>query len=286
MMVVFAHANEQFPSGIHLRLRDFGVSGVDLFFVISGFVMTYTAATHRYGRAGFVLRRVARIVPLYWLMTLITAVLAANVPTLFKTTTFGWTYLLASLCFIPFPAPITHITHPLLHLGWTLNYEMFFYVCFAVLLTVSAWRRLAVLTVIFGGVVGLAAMFPHNDQLSFYGDTIIFEFVFGSAIAVGFIQGWYDTLPAALTVPAIAGGAILLVAGTGTSLPRALACGIPAALVVLGCVAVERRFVVQSALFHRLGDATYSVYLTHIYIVMGLRKLWLGFHLPQDGTAV
>ncbi len=120
-MVVFAHANEQFMTGMHRAWRDIGWSGVDLFFVISGFVMTYTVAKHDYSRKDFLLHRVARIVPMYWATTFATAILVVIAPSMFQTTHFGLSNFLQSLVFIPARDPVDGAITPLLHLGWTLN---------------------------------------------------------------------------------------------------------------------------------------------------------------------
>lgn len=109
-----------------------GLWGVDLFFVISGFIMCH--ATARSGR-NFFLKRIIRIVPLYWLGTLFIYALALTLPQLLNTTTANPVDLLKSLLFIPFIKG--GIPVPIVFQGWTLNYEMFFYGLFWISLLVS-----------------------------------------------------------------------------------------------------------------------------------------------------
>lgn len=103
----------------------FGGFGVDIFFVLSGFVMCYITDSGESGKE-FFLRRIARIVPLYWALTLITFVIAWLKPTLFNSTTADLGNLFKSLLFIPYVKENGSIS-PIIPVGWTLNYEVYFY---------------------------------------------------------------------------------------------------------------------------------------------------------------
>jgi peptidoglycan/LPS O-acetylase OafA/YrhL len=290
VMVVFAHANEQFMTGLHRAWRDIGWSGVDLFFVISGFVMTYTTATHSYTRSGFFLRRLARIAPMYWLMTLVTALLVISAPRLFQTTHFGWMNLIESLLFLPSRDPVTGEIAPLLHLGWTLNYEMFFYCWFAILLALSAFKRTVVLAIFFSSFCVCAAIFhPASALLSVYGNPVTFEFVFGCFVGALYIQGRLSNVQISICCAMAVMGIGLLIYGAllNDSMDhREIFRGVPAAIVVLSLLAIDLKAPFRSYWLHRVGDATYSIYLTHIFLVMGVRKLWLAVHLSTSGPVV
>ena len=108
---------------VHLPLIGFGIWGVDIFFVISGFIMMYvTEKNHK----NFFLKRLIRIIPIYWILTFGVFSVAILKPDLLNNTTADYEHLLKSLFFIPFNKNETgHF--PILFLGWTLNYEMIFY---------------------------------------------------------------------------------------------------------------------------------------------------------------
>lgn len=101
MMVVWVHAKEQFRAFGEYFVSPVGANGVDLFFVISGFIMVYTTYDKKLTLSQFLWRRAARIVPLYWAATIAMAAAALAVPHLLKPTTFGAAYLAASLLFFP-----------------------------------------------------------------------------------------------------------------------------------------------------------------------------------------
>src|SRR5262245_45669982 len=104
-------------------------AGVDVFFVISGFIMVHTSrklfATAEGSRV-FLGRRIARIIPIYWLLTTLYAALALLAPAVLNNDAPSLGEIVKSYLFIPFARPNGQI-HPVLLLGWTLNYEMFFY---------------------------------------------------------------------------------------------------------------------------------------------------------------
>ena len=111
-----------------------GNAGVDLFFVVSGFVMVYIASPQfgkREAPVQFFVRRLIRIVPLYWLLT--TGYIVAK--------SYPLAYIAASYLFIPAARP-NGVLQPVILQGWTLTYEMFFYLLFAIAILLR--RRAAV----------------------------------------------------------------------------------------------------------------------------------------------
>jgi len=167
-----------------------GAAGVDLFFVISGFIMVY-ASEDLFEQQGaprtFLLRRIIRIVPLYWLVT--TVLLAYMLLRYGSPQEHSSRTIAASYFFIPTSnaagAPIT----PFLAVGWTLNYEMFFYLVFAfglLLRRAAAVIILSVLLIAFG-LWGRQLSLPLS--LSILADPIILEFVFGMLVALAYREG-------------------------------------------------------------------------------------------------
>lgn len=152
MMVVWHHAAGQIP-GMSARVPwVFGTSGVDLFFVISGFIVVVTTAGVDTKPFDFWRRRIVRVVPLYWLLTLLMVTVALIAPGLFKTLKVAPETVLQSLLFIPhFSQSFSGVVWPLLVPGWTLNFEMFFYALFGLALILPPRYRLLVLTSVLAG---------------------------------------------------------------------------------------------------------------------------------------
>ena len=274
------------PDGLIATLEpvDFGI-GVDVFFVISGFIMLHISAD-QFGRRGaprdFLLRRVARLVPLYWLFTL--AMLAAMllVPGQLAHTALNPAHILASFGFVPW-LDSTGLAHPILGLGWTLNYEMYFYALFALMLFLPLRAGLWTLAGLFALLALLhQAVSPTQVQFVFWTDPIIVEFLFGIGLALLLRRGvalpaW---MPAMLVGLGVAGLGLGQLVEIGGSFDRLLTSGIPAALVVAGTVFARPRALGPVGRFLVLGgDASYALYLSHPFsinvVILGWQKLHL-----------
>jgi len=248
-----------------------GAAGVDLFFVISGFIMGTVGLGDSPAR--FMSKRIIRIVPLYWAVT-IAMCAASQVPGLFSTFTFDLPRLAASLLFIPFEDPQGKIW-PLIVVGWTLNYEMFFYLLFAL----GLWLRrpIAAPILIICGLAAAGWFFqPEWTIPHFYTDQLLLEFAFGLLLsrAVFFRNA---ALGSAL---ALAGFIALFSWGLGSDTPdwRIIYWGLPALAIVAGFVAIERAGAFPGQALRpleKLGDASYSLYLTH-GIVLGIVGKFIG----------
>jgi exopolysaccharide production protein ExoZ len=256
--VVIAHVGKQ----LHVPF-DIGGGGVDLFFVVSGFIMIAILRDDT-TRSGFMLNRIRRIVPLYWMAT--TVMVLGTMAGLFPRLSIDPWHVIASYLFIPAQMNGEGPVWPILTLGWTLNYEMLFYLLVATLLPLRRPVLIAsALTLVFGTAIVLGLWLrPTHPVLIAYTDTITLEFVFGAWIAVWWRsgRGW----PRSIGVPIIL-LAILTVAVTMTlRLPvgRPVALGIPAALLVIGVLSLERQGGVErERVTAFLGDASYSIYLWH-----------------------
>lgn len=135
------------------------VSGVDIFFVLSGFLMVYTTQTMVGGSkksswAVFLKKRIIRIVPLYWFYTSLMIAVLLIAPQLFGKAQADFWHFVQSYLFIPHERPAGGI-RPVLSLGWTLNYEMFFYMVFAAFMFLSQKWMLRAMSFIF---ITLAAL--------------------------------------------------------------------------------------------------------------------------------
>jgi exopolysaccharide production protein ExoZ len=238
-----------------------GAAGVDVFFVISGFIMWMISA--RATPISFLARRAARIVPLYWLVTLSVAGTAMVAPSTFPNLkpTFG--HVVKSLLFYPHFDP-SGIVAPLIVPGWTLEYEVFFYLIFALSLFAAARSRALVLTAALGLLV-LAGqlMQPSNPALATYTHPLLLEFLSGVWLGKAWVEG--VRLPPIIGAALLALGAALLAivaaAGIDVEPVRIFVWGVPAFLIVAGAVALEPVRDWPIAKF--LGDASYSIYLVH-----------------------
>lgn len=134
-MVVVYHLKPQLERmNASLLPADWLSAGVDLFFVISGFIMWWTTSGIEITPGRFMLKRVHRIVPLYWAVTGFYVVVLLVAPRFMQTGALDPAHAIASFLFIPWQHPVLAPAYPLVTPGWTLNYEMFFYV-----VSPSAW---------------------------------------------------------------------------------------------------------------------------------------------------
>ncbi|MBB5054495.1 exopolysaccharide production protein ExoZ [Afipia massiliensis] len=264
LMVVYFHADGMAQEYFSFRGLSFGAAGVDIFFVISGFIMWITTASDRITPASFAVNRIIRIVPLYWVMTLLLyggwLIFRdpATLPSLWN--------LLRSLLFIPFVSPRTGEIQPLLIAGWTLNFEMFFYAVFACgLLIARRHRALFVCTILGALVASPLVITPSGPVALTYTSPLLIEFMVGCLLGIMYERR-------ALPRPAVA--MFLLVIGCGLLLTSGMLSaanitavrfwhwGLPAFLIVTAALALESKLK-QWRLPMLLGDASYSIYLAH-----------------------
>ena len=269
LVVMFFHVSvlSQETWGLDPRRVDHvGAAGVDLFFVISGFIMAMIVARPgAFDGRDYWIRRVARVVPAYWVITLVVFGLAAFVPSLFHSTTASIPHLLTSLSFLAIDFR-GGSTVPLLVVGWTLNYEMFFYVVVAVTAGLFSDRRLwGASAVLIGLVFAGALISPANRTLAFYSDPILLEFVFGILI----FQAWSRSRRSGFGIPPLIVflvGLVLLILQWERPLNdwRPLYWGVPAAAVLYGGLGT---LTFRNAFLARLGDWSFALYLTHVFVV-------------------
>ncbi|TPO11473.1 acyltransferase [Mesorhizobium sp. B1-1-5] len=257
--VVCFHVSEQFGGPF-----DVGAAGVDIFFVISGFIMWVTTAGRPADPWRFMGRRITRIVPLYWIVTLLTAAGILIKPQFFYGHFFSVPNFVGSLFFLPILQE--NALHPIVIQGWTLCYEMMFYLVFTLVLFLGERWRFGVLVGALVAIVALHFVFAAGYARAFT-DPIVLEFAAGVVVGRFWLQGY--RLPLAVGL-AMAGAGFLLLAASplfDAGMARALRWGLPAALIVAGAVFAERaRPFKPAALPTFLGDASYSIYLWHVVV--------------------
>jgi len=263
----------QWPLGeLNFTLLKTGRLGVEVFFVISGFIMTMIAGDGAFRPGRFLSRRALRIVPAYWAATFLVVALALALPSQFRTTVPTIGGLIKSLLFIPSLDPKA----PLLLLGWTLNFEAFFYVVFASLFFLRSELRTLVLCALFAALVatGLNLRDPSHVQ-DFYTSMSLIGFCAGTLVAQLYRHGWLP--PDSMVRQALIGAMLVLLVDfyvvpwadvDRTPLPEYLFTAITAVSIVLVGLQIEvAGLLPRFATLKYLGDASYSLYLFHLFAI-------------------
>ena len=274
LSVIFHHSLEESSNsefGIDW-ITTFGASGVDIFFVISGFIVIYTSfpkSGNKTSPLTFLLRRATRIYPLYWLCCL--AMLGIMLIGFLRNNRLELHEIALSLALLPSPKLI-------LGVSWTLAYEMYFYLVFAITLPfrsplISAIGSTAVIAsfALAGNALDI------NELRIFLTNPIVYEFVFGLWLAIAFapragIGRRWSISPAwavlGFILLAIAPAYVAHASTAGLpGWPRVLAWGLPSVLIVASFLSIDkpnRAFQLQI-----VGDASYALYLTHIFVMIG-----------------
>jgi exopolysaccharide production protein ExoZ len=278
--------------GILPDLFVFGASGVDLFFVISGFVMVTVTRGHfqSFQRLyAFLYKRVTRIYPLYWCYSAVVLAVYLQRPELVNAAQGHRVNILASFLLLP------QNLLPLLAVGWSLIHEMYFYLVFAALM-LAPEKHLSRLLVVWSAlVIGLEVLALSGAPgftsagVRLAAHPLTGEFIFG-ALAARLI---FAQKIRGGGLPVLFSGCALLLAGFVSygvfnpgSLPdgwmRVFMFGVPYAAIVYGAVAVEKtRGVVFSRAIRRVGDTSYSIYLSHVLVISFFGRIWN--HVAVEG---
>lgn len=307
-MVVHCHAIDlQMLFGTsfqqHFRyLQNFGAIGVDIFFVISGFIISYISGRESGPAAAkdFMVRRWIRVVPAYYVASallfclfLMSGHFEVKAPQIIKTLTI-----------LPIFDHGPYFWSPVLVIGWTLSFEILFYILNALLIGFAVIRKdLYLITIITG--LFLLGLLVHTDnkQLTFLTSPMIMEFAFGVVIAMVYKRS--VNVPPLLSLIMIFTGMLmfvkLIVFGYGevsevlfvlankSVEQRLILWGIPSVVFCAGLIWLEKakpERIVKSRFLLLLGDASYSIYLAHplCYAMLGsiLRRVYFLSHLPGD----
>ncbi len=262
---------------------EFG-SGVDIFFIISGFVMYYLSHEKfgRYGFSGeFIRRRLVRVVPLYWLFTSLMLLALWLFPAQVRHAEASPLSVLASYLFFPTQRS-DGLVRPILGLGWTLDYEVFFYGCFAVALLYPKRAALTGLATLFLLLVALGTIFPGAPTaMAFWSRPVILEFLAGVVIAHVYLAGVRigRTSQWALIV---AGFLLLWALSPLDDMDRLFWAGIPGCFVVCGVILGP---VWRVRMLELGGNSSYSLYLSHPFTLNALALTWARWNLPPSPEA-
>lgn len=266
-----------------------GIAGVDIFLVVSGFVITYLAMNH-FGDVqhvkAFAYARVTRLYPMYVLLTLLLVPVFLIAPTLFGSAEGHQVSLWRSIFLVP------DVRLPLIPVAWTLHHEMYFYIVLGVMLLfprrhlplmITIWFAVTTLLVIWGQSV------PRAEQGAFeriFFNAINYEFMLGMVAAWHFQRGkrWWPRAAGVLAVVWAVVGVAVWVHLTGewwvSDFWRVWIYGVPATLLIWSIVCIE---LGNGPVFMRplawIGDCAYSVYLSHLMVLVVVGRAWqqLGF---------
>ena len=237
-------------------------SGVDVFFVISGFIIAYISSDlfgRPYVSLSFLALRITRIVPLYWISTFLA------IPILHQT--HDLTSVITSLFFIPHQT-LDGSYIPINGVGWTLNFEMYFYIVFSFFLFFP--RRTGIvglcLFLLFSVLLGMIAR-PSTVVFVIWSDPIVIEFMMGLLICILYRRGVMLPRAARLCMIPIAVCCIWFFHAP-TNVPtsyRFIQWGVPSAAILASLVLKVNHdsFSRYSRIVNLLGGSSYALYLIH-----------------------
>jgi exopolysaccharide production protein ExoZ len=272
----------------HFFVWETGRRGVDIFFVISGFVMIYASQRLLASPEGwkmFAKHRIVRIVPLYWLVTtlkvsivLVTAGLALHTVLSPRTAAFSYLFLPAR--------NLDGKIQPLVGVGWTLNFEMLFYFLFtlALFLRANVFKLVGLVLL----MLSLGGYFRQPDwpPVAFYLNSIALEFFLGMLLAKACVNGLY--IPKKYAHLLLVCGFVLLALPpeSGWNMPQAFIRGVPASLIVWAAASLRTMEDMIPGWVLYLGDASYAIYLIHPFVCPLPPTLLNRFHLDYPWLSV
>jgi len=259
---------------------DIGLWGVDLFFVISGFIMVYITkknqANHKYV-INFWLRRFLRISPLYYIMTMLIVIISIYIPGSLDVTP-NVERTVKSILYIP-----NYKNHPVLGVGWTLNYEMYFYLIFGLALFLPYRYQTSAMAAWFFSSVSFGYFYQgDNPFILQITNPLLMEFMFGVFVGTLFLQG--KILPITHAIIIMFTSIFVIVFADALDVNkgfRALIYGIPSAGLVLALISLEAKQLLKfdAKLPLIAGDSSYSLYLVHLFVIGGYGKVVMKFTL-------
>jgi peptidoglycan/LPS O-acetylase OafA/YrhL len=249
----------------------FGYVGVDLFFVLSGFVITWISYRHLGDRSQvgrFALRRAWRVLPLYWLAWPIAAFI--NIRVLRYPCGVSWEWLWGNVTLVPPARNALMIPQ-----AWSLAFELLFYAVFAVFFVLPRRAFLPTLALWTLGIVAAASANIWPAGVLKLLDPLVLEFLIG-CIAATLLRNDHGLRWGRLSL--VLGGLGFVASALGEwsgwlhtrdhTLERVLTFGVSCALVVFGAVACERTGRSRSPRWlQSVGDASYSIYLSHVAVM-------------------
>lgn len=253
-------------------------AGVDVFFIVSGFIIHQACQKIPAGRLvslAFFRKRLFRIVPLYWAFTGLMLLAFAFYPAKMASEPPTVAEIVSSLFFVP--RVESGQIRPVLAQGWTLDYEMFFYLLASLSLVVAPARRTGVLVGLVVAAFAAGTIFKGQGHFfDFLGYSVVLEFAVGVGLSVS--SPYLLLLPSSARLTMIfIGAAGLLVTGSSDEIlgasgevPRFFCEGLPSMLIVAAFISHGLARQAMSAVWSFLGGASYALYLSHPFVINGV----------------
>ncbi len=280
LLVVLAHGDLIFNEVIHrdflFKIFNFGGSGVDVFFVLSGFIISYVHRQdigHPVRVNDFLRKRFVRIYPIYWLILTLKLVTSSGSGLSANYYSF-WEVVKAYLLF---PQDRVLLSSNFLGVSWTLSYEIFFYLAFSLLICLKPKFYIPII------VTWLLAIFV-NIGLHLTFDGVVWQFLF-SILHLEFVMGFlaaYLVSKYRINCPSYLlnfGLFLYTLSAINTiyhllPISYVIAYGIPSTIIIMSGAALEMTKVVMVPQFLLLlGNASYSIYLMHGFVINNLTKI-------------
>lgn len=295
-MVTYSHAvvwverlcSRETSSSLLYAFRSFsylGNCGVDLFFVITGFLLLYLHFDdfgQCHASKKFILRRIIRIIPTYWLLNSIGFLLLFLIPSMFphyQGVNFPW--VLGCYFFFPWPQS-TGESSPILAVAWTLNYEMHFYLLFAAALILRRKYGLTFLCTFLMTAVTIGVLLhPQHPWIQLLTRSIILEFVLGMLVFL-LVSHFQPSKMIAWTLLCMSVASITLTAVyyPQSDMARVITWGVPSAVLLAAVIWLQFKCAGNlGSLLVVIGDASYSIYLLQVFSLPGLAYLFYELHL-------
>ena len=258
------------PSIVFPYVGGWGANGVDIFFVISGFVMIYTHSINPKTIINFYKSRILRIVPVYWLITSFIILIYFLFPNIFRSLIIDIKSSISSFLFV---SQLLNSSHPIINLGWTLEWEMLFYLIFGLALYFRTLNRIII------------SIFFMMILIVFVSEKLYFlEFFLGVISGYLYIKLKKINQNTGFIILVLGILALLMSVNPNSKLvdyDRVLIWGLPATLIVIGATyskQVKNKFILY------LGDASYSIYLLQMLTIPGFYKIITHLNINIDNT--
>ena len=251
-----------------LLIDNFGLSGVDIFFVISGFIITYSQSINKKKISDFLVLRFIRIIPVYWFLTFIFALLFFFFSSSFRVRTINLEHVFYSFFFV---SNISLSAPPVIIPGWTLEYEMIFYFLFSISLLIKNLKLKFIYLFIS---ISLTAFFLKEFKM--------FEFLFGIICALIYLN-CHISKKNSFIILFVSIIFFFITIVNKSFLYNYFIWGFSSFLLVLSLIYLPQ---IKSQIFIYLGNASYSIYLIQIFTIPIFYKLSSKFLLKLNSDIV